>query len=257
MAFQTAHLFKIPHTYFFYGFVFCGTVCSYNLHWALTPKLFQNPMSAQNGLNHVPLAVHIVLAIAGGIGAFVFFVLLWQHWFWLAGAGAISFLYTAPKIPWRFTRWLQHIAYGKTVFLTLAWTYITATLPLLITDTPITAAPILFCVNRFYLIYSICILFDIRDRESDNRQHIKGMITQASLPAVDRIYWGSLAVFFITAAGLLFYFPILTVAALAIPGGVLAAWFSWFKKQRSDFVYNFIMDGLMVFSLPLLLLFGI
>jgi 4-hydroxybenzoate polyprenyltransferase len=255
MAFQTAYLFRLSHNHQFYGFVFCGTVCSYNLHWALTPKLSQNLIPA-SGLDRIPLRVHIVLIVAAGIGAVVLFVLLRPHWLSLAAAAALSFLYTAPKIPWRIMRFLQKIVYGKTVFLTLAWTYITTLLPMLMNDAALKTPHILFCVNRFYLIYAICILFDLRDRESDRQEGIKSMITQYHLTAVDRIYWGALATFFVTAFALLFYFSIAVVLALLIPGLFLLFGYGWFKKQRSDFVYNFVLDGLMVFSLPLLLLFG-
>jgi hypothetical protein len=256
MAFQTAYLFRLPHQFVFYGFVFCGTMCSYNTHWGFTPKHFQNPIS-RNGLAQIPIALHIVLAIAAFIGAIVFFLLMWPHWFWLAGAGLLSALYTAPKLPLPFAPLMQKVAFGKTIFLTLAWTYITATLPLLLTNTPIETPQILFVVNRFYLIYSICIIFDLRDRENDRKEGIKSIITSESLPAIDRIYWGSLLVYFATALALGLYFPITVVLAFLVPGLILAFGYTWFKKQQADYVYNFILDGLMVFSLPLLLLFGI
>lgn len=256
MAFQTAYLFRFPHNYFFYGFVFSGTVCSYNLHWALTPKLFKNPMLPATGLNRIPVRMHIALSIAGFVCAIILFVLLRHYWLWLAAAGVISFLYTAPKLPWRITRFLQKIAYGKTIFLTLAWTYITAVLPFLVTKTPIEEAQILFCVNRFFLIYAICILFDLRDRDSDRQEGIKSMITEYTHAAVDRIYIGVMTVFFVTSLLLAFYFPLRAIIAINIPGMFLLFGYSWFKKQRSDFVYNFMLDGLMIFSLPLLLLFG-
>lgn len=257
MAYQTAYLFHLPRLYPFYGFVFCGTVCSYNTHWAFTPKLFQNPISGKKGLDQIPVKVHLALAILALTGAFIFVVLLWPHWFWLAGAALLSTLYTAPKIPLPITRFLQKKAYGKTIFLTLAWTYITAVLPLLLTDTPFEWPHILFCVNRFYLIYPICILFDLRDRASDRKEGIKSMITEFSLPAIDVIYWGSLVVYFATSLALLFYFPIPVVLAFGVPGLILAFWYAWFKKQAADWVYNFALDGLMVFSFPLLLLFRI
>jgi len=257
MAFQTAYLFNVSHNWAFYGFVFCGTVCSYNFHWALTPKLFQNPTTPTSALSQIPLWLHIVLVATALMGAGVLFVILRPHWFWLAGAGFLSFLYSAPKIPLPVTRFLRKIAYGKTIFLTLAWTYITAVLPLLITDTKIDTPHILFCVNRFFLIYSICILFDLRDRESDQKEGIRGMITQFNLKAVDRIYFGSLFVFFSSALALAFFFPIPVILAFSIPGLVLLFYYNWFKKQASDFVYNFILDGFMIISLPLLLLFEI
>src|SRR6476661_8326698 len=181
MAFQTAYLFRLPHQYLFYGFVFCGTVCSYNTHWGFTPKVFQNPISDGNGLDRIPVKLHLALAVLALIGSFVFFILLWHHWFWMSGAALLSFLYTAPKIPLPITRFLQKKAYGKTIFLTLAWTYITAVLPLLLTNTPMEPQHLLFCVNRFYLIYPICILFDLRDRASDRHEGIQSMITQFSL----------------------------------------------------------------------------
>lgn len=255
MAYQTAFLFRLPHQVLFYGFVFCGTVCSYNLHWALTPKLFQNPIASKKGLNRIPVKLHIVLAAVALTGAFVLFILFRLHWFWLAGAGALSFLYTAPKIPLPVARFLQKIAYGKTVFLTLAWTYITAMLPLLISDTVMDASHILFCINRFYLIYAICIIFDLRDRESDKKEGIKSMITEFNPAAVNRVYWGSISVYFVTTLALLFYFPMPVVLAFVIPGFILTVGYGWFKKQRSYIVYNFILDGLMIFSLPLLLIF--
>ncbi|HUQ96778.1 MAG TPA: hypothetical protein VM010_03865 [Chitinophagaceae bacterium] len=212
-------------------------------------------MAPKTSFDAIPRKLHIILAIIGMIGSGIFFVLLRPHWFWLAGAGFLSFLYTAPKFPLRFTQVLQKIAYGKTVFLTLAWTYITTMLPLLITDTAFDASHIIFCVNRFFLIYAICILFDLRDRNSDQEAGIKSIITNAPLPAVNRMYWGTLIVYFFTTLLLLFHFPISVIIAFLIPGIILSAGYQWFKKQQAEFVYNFILDGLMIFSLPLLLLF--
>jgi 4-hydroxybenzoate polyprenyltransferase len=211
----------------------------------------------KKALDQIPVTIHFILACAALVGAFILLLLLWQHWFWLSAAAALSFLYTAPKIPLRITRFLQKIAYGKTIFLTLAWTYITAVLPLLITNTPILTQHIIFCVNRFYLIYAICILFDLRDRESDRKEGIKGMVTQFNLEAVDLVYWGSIIVYIATSLALVFYLPMQVVFAFLIPGLILTVGYSWFKKQETEFVYNFLLDGLMIFSLPLLLLFGI
>jgi hypothetical protein len=255
MAYQTAFLFQLPHSVSFYSFVFWGTVCSYNFHWALTPNLFHNPIRLKVRWNVANRKLHFLLAGTALLLAFYFFVALRQHWFWLAGAMLLAFLYSAPKIPWRAMQHLKKIAYGKTVFLALSWTYVTAILPLLISGTPVKAAHLLFCVNRYYLIYTICILFDLRDREADRQEGIKTMVTQFELPMVNRLYWGSLATFFCTALGLLFHFPIASVTALLLPGIVLAAWYRWFKHHTSDYVYYILLDGLMIFSLPLLLLF--
>ena len=174
----------------------------------------------------------------------------------LFAAALLSLLYTAPKIPWQPARWLQRIAYGKTIFLSLAWTYITVLLPILLTHSRISDSQLTYCVNRFFLIYAICILFDLRDRESDRSQGIKSMITQFGLPAVTRLYYGTLAAFFCSVAPLLLSMPPLAVAALSAPGIVLLFSYNWFAENPTDITYYLLLDGLTVFSLPMLLLFG-
>lgn len=256
MAFQTARLFNLAHLLPFYAFVVCGTVCSYNTHWAFTPKHFQNPITERNGLDTVPIWLHIVLAVAAALGALYFFWVLRVHWIWLAGAGLLSGLYTAPKIPLPVTKWLREIAVGKTIFLTLAWTYITAVLPVLLEQKILMPSQIIFAVNRFFLIYAICIVFDLRDRESDRSEGIRSLVTAWPVKAVDALYFGSLIVYGITSVWLGYYFSAAVVVAFLIPGLILLVGYNWFKKQRSEMVYNVFLDGLMVISLPLLLLFG-
>jgi hypothetical protein len=255
MAYQTAVLFRLPHSTSFYSFVFWGTVCSYNFHWALTPALFQKAIPSKRAWNQANRKWHFCLAGLSLLLAFYFFIPLRQHWLWLSGAMLIAFLYSAPKIPWQVMRRLKMIAYGKTVFLALSWTYVTAMLPLLISGVAIKTEAILFCVNRFYLIYPICILFDLRDREADRQEGIKTMVTQFDLPSVNRLYYAALFVFGSSGLALLFHFPIPIVLALLVPGVALAVWYRWFQKNTSDYVYYILLDGLMIFSLPLLLLF--
>jgi 4-hydroxybenzoate polyprenyltransferase len=247
--------FQASAFFFFYSFVFWGTVCSYNFHWALTPELFQNPI-LKSALEPGKPKASLFPGGSGPAAGFLLFLCAYGSiGLWLAGAMVLAFLYSAPKIPWPAMQRLKKIAYDKTVFLALSWTYVTTILPLLISGTPVKAAHLLFCTNRFYFIYAICILFDLRDREADRQEGIKTMVTQFDLPSINRLYWGSIAVFFCTALALLFHFPIPSVVALLLPGLVLAARYRWFKENTSDYVYYILLDGLMIFSLPLLLLF--
>jgi len=255
MAYQTAFLFGLPHSLSFYSFVFLGTVCSYNFHWTLSPELFQKPIPRKWHGKRINRKLHLILAGLALLLALYSFIALRQHWIWLSGAMVLAFLYSAPKIPWPAMQRLKKVVFDKTVFLALSWTYVTTILPLLINGAPITAAHLLFCINRFYFIFAICILFDLRDREADRQEGIKTMVTQFDLPSINRLYWGSIAVFFCTALALLFHFPIPSVVALLLPGLVLAARYRWFKENTSDYVYYILLDGLMIFSLPLLLLF--
>ena len=198
MAFQSFYLFGIAADPVFLAFVFCGTVSSYNFHWYLTHHAAEENISVKNRWNLANRRVHAVLAILFLLFSLILLIPLRGHFVWLAGAGLITFLYSAPKIPADKARWLRKIAYGKTIFLALAWTYITAMLPLLISLKDWEQPHYLFCINRFFLIYAICILFDLRDRDRDRDEGIRSLVTQLSLPAVHFLFWCVTGIFFIT-----------------------------------------------------------
>src|SRR3982751_3493859 len=82
MAYQTCFLFHLPFPFALAGFVFSGSVCSYNFHWFLTPPNAQNP-SEKLAWNISHKTVHLYLFLLGLIGAAVFSIMLIQHWFWL------------------------------------------------------------------------------------------------------------------------------------------------------------------------------
>ena len=255
MVYQVVHLFHIALPLSFYGFVFFGTLCSYNLHWLFTPATVtaDAPFKTRWHVKHRHL--HTVLTSIALVGAIFFVTHLLEHWTWLLATALFTFLYTAPKIPVAPFTSLRKIAYGKTVFLALAWMHITTQLPLLLVETNWQMQHYLFALHRFSLIYIICILFDLRDRESDKVEGIKSMITQMSLPQVRVIYFGMLLFYFVCTFWLWAYLSFGTGLALSIPGIILLFSYNWFIRQTSAYVFYFLLDGLMVFSLPLMLLF--
>jgi len=235
--------------------VLAGTMCSYNFHWFLTPPVVDKSTSPKTRWNLRNKPLHFLLAAMALIASGVFFLLLRQHWFWLCASALLTFLYTAPKLNFFPFVQLRKIALGKTIFLSLAWTHITVMLPLLIANVPWTASMYLFALNRFFLIYAICIIFDLRDRENDKREGIKSLITMLDEKGNMRLFWSVMFLFLATSVWLLFYFPAATVLALTIPGFIVAGYNHYFRKTASDYVYYFVLDGLMAFSLPLLLIF--
>lgn len=255
MVHQTVLLFDVAQPFSFYFFVFFGTMCSYNLHWYLTNEAAPAGASQKQTWHLQYKRVHLSLAATALLLACIAAFYLLHHWAWLLVSAFFTFLYTAPKIPyWPFIK-LRQIAYGKTVFLALAWMHITTMLTLLMADVQWQLPHYLFALNRFFLIYAICILFDLRDRENDRKEGIKSMITQMSAPQVSLIYYGVLLVWLVTTAWLFFYFSAGVIVALAVPGLLLFFIYNWARQQRSDYVYYFMLDGLMVISYPLMLLF--
>src|SRR5215213_4351717 len=179
MVYQVSILFHVPISFELAGFVFCGSVCSYNFHWYLTPPHLDKP-TQKLSWSISNKKIHLVLFIAGLVGAAIFSLLLIEHWFWLGITAFLTFLYSAPKIPMPFFSILKKIAIGKTIFLAFAWAHVTALLPLVIQLDSLNSEHVWYVVNRFFFIYAICILFDYRDVGEDKAAGIKSLITQLS-----------------------------------------------------------------------------
>lgn len=238
------------------GFAFFATICSYNFHWYLTPRTAAP--SHRVLWTHHHKTLHFVLYLVGIVGAGVYFLYLLPWFFALCFAMLLTFLYSAPKLPWPMFRALQKIAVGKTLFLAFVWTYVTTVLPLIIQGAHWNVAFVLYTASRFFFIYSLCILFDYRDRNDDRMQGIKSLITMLDDKGIDRLFWMSLTAFFLTSFALAFFhYPAFYIFLLVVPGLILAAIYKEVKRNFSDDLYYIVLDGLMMFSGLLMLIFRI
>jgi len=253
MVYQTQFLFKTENPPIsFYLFVFFSTVCSYNLHWFLTSHSIKPSQRIQWAQKHKH--IHLVLFIVGLLGSGIFFFTLIQHWHWLLLGAFITFLYTAPKLPHELFKALKKIAIGKTIFLSMVWTYVTTALPLLVTSTLFTTDVWLFIISRFFLIYSICIIFDYRDREDDKLDGIRTFITYLNEKGINFLFYFSLIIYAVSTICMQFYgHTQTTIIILLIPGLITASLYTYAKKNFSDIFYYFILDGLMMLSALIML----
>jgi 4-hydroxybenzoate polyprenyltransferase len=238
------------------GFVFFSTICSYNFHWYLTPRSAEPSHRVQWTHHHKTL--HFVLYLTGLVGAGVYFLYLLPWLPALCVAVILTFLYSAPKLPWPIFRRLQRIAIGKTIFLASVWVYVTTVLPLIVQGAPWHPSFVLFVASRFFFIYALCIPFDYRDRADDRAQGIKSLITILDDKGIDRIFWASLILFFLTSFALsAYHFPAFYIFLLIIPGIILAAIYHKAKRSTSDDLYYIVLDGLTMISGLLMLIFRI
>ena len=253
MVYQVHLLFDTPISRPLLGFVFCGAVTSYNFHWWLTPPVPSGP-SKKLAWNLSNKKLHFFLFAAGLIGAGIFSLLLIEHWFWLGITAFLTFLYSAPKIDYPLFAHLRKVAIAKTIFLAFAWTHVTTLLPMVIHSTTLDVYQEWFVVNRFFFIYAICILFDYRDVEEDRKAGIRSMITYLDEKGIHILFWGSMLVFYLSCFFLAARFDLLTIISLLVPGFILSLLYSYSKREFSDYLYYFILDGLMMLSAPLLVL---
>jgi len=191
----------------------------------------------------------LLLSIAGLTGAAISFLFIKEHWFYIGVAAILTFLYSAPKISFTPFQWLKKIAIGKTIFLAMAWTYVTAVLPILIEGTMANEKAIIFCSGQFFFIYSICILFDFRDRDYDKKEGIRSMITYFNERGIDILFAISIIAFFVLSI-LLKQTGIqwINIGILLIPALLLITIYKYAKRNFSDYLYYFVLDGLMMFS---------
>jgi 4-hydroxybenzoate polyprenyltransferase len=248
MAYQVNDLFQLDYIVQPYlWFVFFSTVCSYNFHWYFTPHTASENKRTLWTQEHKSL--HLVLIVLSLIGAMVFFIPLVKYWLWIGISVLLTFLYSAPKLPFRAAYFLKRIAVGKTIFLALVWMYVTSILPIILSGVAWDPSHILFCIGRFFFIYAICVIFDFRDREQDKRDGIRSMITYFNETGINTIFYSSILVYFITTLALYNYgFSMLLIVILLLPALIVVGLYRYSKRNFSDYLYYFILDGMMAFS---------
>lgn len=248
MVYQTYTLIlQKPFNIYFALFVFFSTVCSYNFHWFLTPYLLRPSQRLKWDEGHKKY--HLLLSIAGLAGAVVLLYFFREHWFYIGASAILTFLYSAPKISFPPFQWLKKVAIGKTIFLAMVWAYVTSALPILIEAGVPAKKAIFYCLGQFFFIYAICILFDFRDREDDKAGGIRSMITYFNERGINTLFFISVSAFAIFS---LLLAPTgiswSNILLLLIPAVILICLYNYAKRNFSDYLYYFVLDGLMMLS---------
>jgi 4-hydroxybenzoate polyprenyltransferase len=180
------------------------------------------------------------------------------YWYWLLLAGIITFIYSAPKLSHPYFRALRKAALGKTIFLALMWMYVTTILPIIVSNQTWKPDFTFFVLSRFFLVYAICILFDLRDREDDKEAGIRSIIVFLSKRNIFILFVFSTLAFAIATLWMLqFDYPLMSILVILIPGIIVAGLYHYAKNNFSDLLYYFVLDGLMALSAILMLITGI
>lgn len=247
MSWQTAYLLGVSMPKALLPFVFFATLCSYSFHWFLS-------FDAEDNSGRILWLkkyrnLHLALLIISFFGVVVYAWPLLANWEWLLLSAFVTFLYSAPKIPHPLFRSLRKVAYGKTIFLALVWTWVTTMLPVALSDAHFTPAFWWLFIGRFFLIYAICILFDYRDRDYDRSIGIRSLITWLNERQIAGLFIFSLIIFLCST--LFLYHWLASVSLLVqmlVPGILTALTYTGAVRSRADMLYYAWLDGLMAFS---------
>ena len=246
MAWETGYILEEPVTIRILGAVFLSTLLAYSFHGLV--NLEYPSTSARHNWNRQHKRFLILQAgIALFLLLFTIFPFFISPWGWILG-GLATFLYSAPRLPGIVGKGFQQIAFGKTIYLALMWTYATSYLP--VADLFAGAFPEagVFIGYRFFLIYSICILFDQRDLKEDQLRGVRTLPALVGMKRVKIFLLLSLA----GATGFYLWMQLLLGVSATWPLGLpillLIPLSGFAQYNRSDILFFGILDGLMALS---------
>lgn len=245
MAFHTAQLFSVPLKPAAIIFIISGTLASYSFHWMLPAS--HAVLSKRDTWSRNHRFILLILFAAGVTGAVFSIVELKDYLEKLLPLIIFTFLYSSGRLPKGPFKYLRKYFIGKTIYLALMWSLVTVYLPLAISITEWNASFTVMLISKFFFLFAICILFDLRDKEADTSLGIKSLITIISYGKIKILFYSSLLISLVLSLYLL-YFGInaLNLVILIIPIFITAVSYSKSTRTVSDTWYYFYLDGLMM-----------
>lgn len=256
MSSYTAQVFHLSFNLPLLVFTASGTLCSYSFHWLLPST--HNELSPRENWSVRNRALLFVLFFIGAAGSFYSILHLISHYWALFPMIILTFLYSSGKLPRGPFVFFRRYFIGKTIYLALMWSLVTIYLPIAVNNAEWSTAHTLFLISRFFFLFAICILFDLRDRESDTLQGIKSFITILPINRIKYLYFSSIAASIVSGLILLTQgFSSFSIFAMMLPVFLLIFIYRYSTMTRSEIWFYFVLDGLMMLSGILYWLFDI
>lgn len=164
MAWETSFLFVQPISSKFYLFLFSLTTGVYAVYSILDTRALIFPFqSERSNWNYTHRIWLFVVAAACFTIIFCLFTYFFSLWFWfLPSAVGTVFYFTRTSSKWQRTiSW----PYAKTTLLSFVWVYATFLIPHGVAGEIIQIRTIYLGMISWMPIFSICLLFDLRDDE--------------------------------------------------------------------------------------------
>ena len=232
--------------------VFGSTLLVYNLHHALRKQYVKSYGLAS--ISNSPRTWYVLFSITGLIMAGAGIILLpWPIRLACLVLALLSFGYSFPLLPAK--KKLRDFGLVKITDLTVVWTIVTAVLPILFCNKNLADYPFEILL-RFSFIFTLCMIFDLRDMRDDAANNISTLPNKLGFRNSYRLIDVTLLVF----AGLSFVqymrYPVLPhLAGAMITATITRIVAGYLKQHPSARAYLLLADGLMlVYALCVLLL---
>lgn len=247
MAAYTFSVFNSPVNFALLGFIFFASISSYSFHSFLPTTEKEYSEKVKWSLSRKKY--FLTLLVIGASGSIFFLFYLKQDLKLILSLVLFTILYSSPKIKFEKFTFFKNFGTAKTLYLAAIWTLVTVSLPLSSISAFNLNESIIFFINRFLLVYSICILFDLKDKEFDIQRGIKSIVTIFEEKRIHTILISCIILFFISSiAFYIFNKSVILILSLIIPGIILLFLLERSKNTKSDYWFSFILDGLMMLS---------
>lgn len=251
-AYISAQLVHSGPPLFYFFLVLSGTMFLYNFQRLIKNAEIGND---EKSIRHQWIEAHKSLLIFISIAAFcstwilVFYFLNQKQIAWLFLAGSIGIFYTGiPKTPFKGLRVLP---YTKAFLVALSWSIICVTIPVFNTNTTMNEYPLF--IRFFILIFSLAIIFDIRDLLFDDPK----MKTIPQLLGKRNSYLLSLSLLGVNIFLAVLYenFALLISESITFLFAVII--FLRLQKEEKEILFGFFTDGIILLNAILIAVFSI
>ncbi len=238
------HLFSYLHV-----LVFGSTLFVYN-----TPRIVKRP-SGKHSRSHDFRTWHFLFFFAGMLLTIV--GLCHMRFQMIAAStalGVFAFAYFLPLLPHKEKKRLRDFGWLKITVLASVWTIATSVLPILYLQKNSADYPFEILL-RFVFIFTLCIIFDIRDMQKDMQNNITTLPNKVGIANSYLLINFTLVLFSMLSIVQYVRFPF--PARLA--GALLTALITWLvvrylRRHPSDRAYLCMADGVMLVYAALVLL---
>ncbi len=167
---------------------------------------------------------------------------------------AFAFAYFLPLLPFKDKKRLRDFGWLKIIVLAGVWTTATSVLPMLYWQKNISGYPVEIA-TRLVFIFTLCVIFDIRDIRADVSNNIDTLPNKVGLRNSYRLINFTLLLFSGLSVIQYLRYPLASRLAGALLTAVITkAIVVYLRRHRSEKAYIFLADGVMIVYAALVLL---
>ncbi|MFI5196828.1 MAG: hypothetical protein ACHQD8_07040 [Chitinophagales bacterium] len=168
--------------------------------------------------------------------------------------GVLSLAYFLPILPFKNKKRLRDFGWLKITVLAGVWTIATSVLPILYWQKNIDHYPFEILV-RLLFIFTLCVIFDIRDMQTDQKNNINTLPQKVGIKNSYRLINSTLTLFVVLSIIQYFRFHEMERLVSALLTAVITrVVITYLQKRPSDRAYLVLADGVMLLYAVLVLI---